>query len=192
MFFFLHRYHECGCVDPFRWIAKSIILPGTNQTLEAPLCDILDQCFINATTRIMNTNSIWDEFCSHCSQKCSNADFTITPSSVSAPSKTFEMNIKNFVENSGIPLPDNWTTIWRSEIHKNYVAVDVVCETNQVENYTQDASISGADLISNVGGQTGLWIGISFLSLMEVVEMVYRLIRYQYYVVRRKRRQNKN
>ncbi|CAF4410788.1 unnamed protein product, partial [Adineta steineri] len=32
---------------------------------------------------------------------------------------------------------------------------------------------------SNVGGQTGLWIGISFLSLMELAEMIYRLIRSQ-------------
>ncbi|CAF3987504.1 unnamed protein product, partial [Rotaria sp. Silwood1] len=77
------------------------------------------------------------------------------------------------------------------EIQNNYVAVDVVCETNRVEAYTQDASISSVDLLSNVGGHTGLWIGISFLSIMELVEMLYRLIRYHYYILRGKiRRRN--
>ncbi|CAF4364384.1 unnamed protein product, partial [Rotaria sordida] len=46
------------------------------------------------------------------------------------------------------------------------------------------ASISGIDVLSNVGGHTGLWIGVSFLSIMEFVEMIYRLTRYHYYVIK--------
>ncbi len=48
-----------------------------------------------------------------------------------------------------------------SEIENNYIAVHFVCEPTRVEAYTEDASISGVDLLSNVGGHTGLWIGIS-------------------------------
>jgi hypothetical protein len=90
------------------------------------------------------------------------------------------------VANSGIPLGPNWTETWQTEIQNNYVAVDVVCETTVVETYTESASITIVDLISNVGGQTGLWIGISFLSLMEIVEMFYRLIRYHCHILRRR------
>ncbi len=92
--------------------------------------------------------------------------------------------IKAFVENSSVPLPSDWRTAWRTYIQGNYLAVSVVRETNVIENYTQTAQLGLVDVLSNIGGQTGLWIGISFLSLMEFIEMLYRLIRYQYHLIR--------
>ena len=47
---------------------------------------------------------------------------------------------------------------------------NIRAETANVEKYTETASISGVDVLSNVGGQTGLWIGLSFLSLMEMIK----------------------
>ena len=91
--------------------------------------------------------------------------------------------IKRFVENSSIPLPTNWSDTWREHIYRNYLIVEVVRETNIVENNTQSATISLVDLLSNIGGQTGLWIGLSFLSIMEIVEMICRLIRHEYHVI---------
>ncbi|CAF3610006.1 unnamed protein product [Rotaria sp. Silwood1] len=178
-----YTYDQCRCISPYQWTTQSIVLPGTDEIIEAPLCNATNECYANAQVRITTTNSIWDQFCSDCSQACSTVDFTITPSAVSAPSSVRIPEIKEFVEKSGITLPKNWTTTWQSEIQNNYVAVDVVCETTRVETYTQDASVSGVDVLSNVGGHTGLWIGISFLSIMELVEMLYRLIRYHYYIL---------
>ncbi len=103
----------------------------------------------------------WDAFCSDCSQSCSAVDFTITPSAVAAPSSAQLSYIKNLVEQSGISPPTNWSQTWVSKIENNYIAVDVVCETTRLEAYTEDAPISGVDLLSNEGGHTGLWIGIS-------------------------------
>lgn len=87
-------------------------------------------------------------------------------------------DLKKQVESFGVPLANNWSQTWQEEIGKNYVAVEVVGETSNVEDYTEQASTTGTDLLSNVGGQTGLWIGISFLSFMEILEMLYRLVRY--------------
>jgi hypothetical protein len=67
--------------------------------------------------------------------------------------------------------------IHSTEIRANYISLEVVCETTRTEIYSQQASVSAVDLLSNIGGQTGLWIGMSFLSLLEFVEMVYRLLR---------------
>ncbi len=64
--------------------------------------------------------------------------------------------------------------------------MDIICEVSIVEAYSQSALLSGADLLSNIGGLTGLWIGASFLSLMELVEMFYRLARYHYFVFRQR------
>lgn len=96
-------------------------------------------------------------------------------------------DIKKFVENSQIPLPIDWLQNWRSHIDSSYLSVELVHESTVVENYTQTATMTAVDVLSNVGGQTGLWIGVSFLSIMELAEMFYRLIRYQYYGIRKNR-----
>lgn len=102
------------------------------------------------------------------------------------------MFIKDFVEKSGIKLPNNWSTTWQTEIQNNYIAIEFATDTTRVETYTQDASISRVDVLSNVGGQSGLWIGISFLSIMELIEMIYRLIKYSLRRLPRRARKNTN
>ncbi|CAF3589723.1 unnamed protein product [Rotaria sordida] len=114
--------------------------------------------------------------------QCSIIDFFVQTSSLIAPVPWQMDDIKRFVENSTITLPANWSTIWHEHIHANYLAVSVVPETNIVENNTQTPTLTLVNVLSNIGGQTGLWIGISFLSIMEVIEMLYRLIRYEYNV----------
>lgn len=81
-------------------------------------------------------------------------------------------SIKKFVENSNIPLPVNWSTTWQEEIYDNYLSLTVIHVTNIIEKSTQSGTLNLVDILSNVGGQTGLWIGISFLSLMELLEML--------------------
>ncbi|CAF0991743.1 unnamed protein product [Rotaria sordida] len=126
-----------------------------------------------------------NQYCFECSDQCSIIDFLVQASSLIAPVPWQMDDIKRFVENSTIPLPENWSTTWHEHIHANYLAVDVVRETNIVENNTQTPTLTPVDVLSNIGGQTGLWIGISFLSIMEVIEMFYRLIRYECNVVQR-------
>ena len=179
---FRYRYHECGCVHPYQWSARSVVLHGTKTIIDAPLCNASGTCHTIAATRLSNTSSIWDQFCSDCQQACSSVEFVVTPSSVVAPSDMFAVLSKTFVDALPIRKPSNWSNNWLTEVQKNYVGLEIICESSLVENYTQDPSLSAVDVLSNVGGQTGLWIGISFLSLMEFTEMVYRLTRYQYHL----------
>jgi hypothetical protein len=182
---FSHSYQECGCVSPIEWSAGFVVLPGTNTAIQALICNVTNTCYLTASVRFSNSTSLWNEFCSSCTQECSTVDFLVTPSSFAAPSLPFADITKLFVESVNVPLPTNWTTNWLLEIQNNYVSFQVVCDSTQVENYTQDAAIGAVDLISNVGGQTGLWIGMSFLSIMELIEMVYRLLHYQFHIIRR-------
>lgn len=92
---------------------------------------------------------------------------------------------KGFVESISVPLPSDWSTNWLAHIQQNYVSFDVVCESNRVDNYTQEASVDAVSVLSDVGGQSGLWIGISFLSIMEFIEMIYRVIRYEFRIILR-------
>lgn len=159
-------------------------MPGTNKIIDAPLCNNSNTCYSKASATFLDTTSLWDEFCPDCREECSAVSFTVTPSSVAAPSVTFAYRTKIFVESASVPLPTNWSTNWLSEVNNNYVGLEVVCESDQVENYTQEASLSPVDVLSNVGGHTGLWIGISFLSIMEFIEMLYRILRFDFHSFR--------
>ena len=105
----------------------------------------------------------------------------VSLSSAAAPSSTYaEQTIKPFVEAQNMTQPVNWTTNWRTEVQNNYVGLEVILQSSLVDNFTDQPSAGAVDTLSNVGGQTGLWIGISFLSVMEFVEMLYRLARHQF------------
>ncbi|CAF1603244.1 unnamed protein product [Adineta ricciae] len=186
-----YTYQKCKCGNPFRWTARFIVLPGHSETINIPLCNVSDPCYKLAATEIMNTVSIWTTYCPTCKQECEFTEFIIKPTSVLAPPTYLLKNIKQFVESSQVPLPMNWSTSWISEIALSYVSVEVTYETTRSELYSQQASISAVDVISNVGGNTGLWIGISFLSLMELAEMIYRLARVQWFKLQTVMQRNK-
>jgi hypothetical protein len=173
------RYVECGCVNPFLWNTRTIILPGTNKTITAPVCSgsDIDPCYARAVENLLNSADLKEKYCSDCSQQCSIVDFAVQISSLLTPMEWQMGGIKQFVENSTIPLPSDWSTAWHTYIQTNYLAISVVRQSDIVENYTQSPKILEVDIISSIGGQTGLWIGMSFLSLMELIEMLYRVIR---------------
>ena len=178
-------YTKCGCVSPAQWNVRSIILPGTSQVISVPLCNTTNPCFGPATIEFEVTSSIINEYCTACAQQCSITSFSVKSSIATTPPDWLIPVIKSFVENSSMPLPSDWNTEWQTHIKASYLSLDLLSESTLVENYTQTATMGFVDVLSNIGGQTGLWIGISFLSLMEFVEMIYRLIRYHFYLIRR-------
>ena len=185
------RYDRCGCVDPLQWSARYILLPGTTNVIDAPLCNLTDPCYDQAASSFRVESELWAKYCPGCQPECVSVSFITKSSSLRGPPEWMMPEIKAFVESSAVALPANWSSSWVTEIQQNHVTLQVQCESYRVENFSQTASLGPVDVLSNVGGQTGLWIGISFLSLMEVVEMLYRLIRYQCFLVRQKlRRRN--
>lgn len=151
----------------------------------APLCNISDKCYSHAAATLLTSNSLLDSHCPYCPQQCSVTSFNIHSSMWKAPASWLLSDIKRFVENTDIPLPPDWSNNWRSHVESSYLSVDLIHESSIVENYTQIETMTAVDLLSSVGGQTGLWIGVSFLSLMELTEMLYRLVRYQIHLMRR-------
>ncbi|CAF1291168.1 unnamed protein product [Adineta ricciae] len=174
----IFTYEKCGCVNPYYWDIRSVLSPKTNTVISAPLCNVTNNCYTEAASAYINsTKSINKNDEASCLQECEMNDFIIKKSSLATPTLWQLNDIKSFVENSSIPQPSDWSTSWPDYILQNYLAVSVVRETDVVEKNIQSASLSIGDVISNIGGQTGLWIGISILSVMELFEMIYRLLR---------------
>ncbi|UJR20226.1 hypothetical protein I4U23_023357 [Adineta vaga] len=180
----IHTYVQCGCVNPYIWDMRSLILPGTDTVILAPLCDSTDSCYAEAGFAYINSTAGLTNEDEKCRQECSMTDFIIKKSSLVTPVSWQLYGIKNYVEQLAIPLPLDWSTAWPEYIYTNYLAVTVVRETTVVENNIQSASLNFLDVLSNIGGQTGLWIGISLLSVMELFEMIYRLMRFQCHMIR--------
>ncbi|CAF0751840.1 unnamed protein product [Adineta ricciae] len=174
-------YKMCGCIDPTEWTARYIAVPGTDKVIIAPVCSENDTCYRKELDLINNSYDLWIENCPICPSECNTVEFTAKLSSLLAPSLWLLDDLKTKVEALGVHLPTNWSTTWQSDLSQNYVGLEVVSETTRAQTLIESASISPVDLLSNVGGQTGLWIGISFLSLMEIAEMIYRLIRSKVY-----------
>lgn len=195
---FIHRiicisYQQCGCVSPTMWNTRYVILPETNTIILASLCNITNSCYFQATTAVLSSKSLMSEYCSSCTQECMITQFTIQTSAMKAPPEWQMESIKGFVENSSVPIPTNWLTEWRDVIADNYVGLMVVSEALVVETNTQSATYSIIDVLSNVGGQAGLWIGVSFLALLELIEMGYRLFRHEFHMIRERfKKRNKS
>ncbi|CAF0966874.1 unnamed protein product [Adineta steineri] len=181
-----YTYDQCGCVSPYEWSYRYVISHGATNIIYATLCNISDPCYSKAAVIFQASVSVSNDYAANCGLECTTNQYVLELSSALAPASWYMNSIKQFVESSSIPLPSNWLSTWSNEIQNNYVSLDIVCATTVVESYTQQATLGGVDVISNIGGQTGLWIGISFLSLMEFAEMLFRLIRHQVYLIREK------
>ncbi|CAF1214339.1 unnamed protein product [Adineta steineri] len=181
-----YTYDECGCVSPYEWAARYIIPTGTNYVVHARLCDASDSCYSDAADRFRDSDSISLSYGAACGLECTTNEFVVKLSAIATPAQWYSHEIRKFVETSAVPVTPTWNETWLEDIRLNYVGIAVVCESTRVEVYTQQATITAVDVISNVGGQTGLWIGISFLSLMEIAEMIYRIIRHQCHCIRNK------
>ena len=177
-------------MNPFLWSSRSIIKFGTNELILAPVCDVDNPCYPSATGTLLRSNDLMSKYCSDCGPQCSISNILVQTSSLSGPTDWQIETMKTFVENASVPLHGNWSDNWFEQINKNYVGLRVVRETNVVENNTQSARIGFVDVLSNIGGHTGLWIGISFLSLMEFIEMIFRLVRLELHRVHHRFRRN--
>ena len=64
----------------------------------------------------------------------------------------------------------------QNEIDKNSISFAVFYENPQYTVIDQIAQMNVFDLISNIGGNLGLFIGISFLSFAELIELLVEII----------------
>ncbi|CAF2570853.1 unnamed protein product [Rotaria sp. Silwood2] len=175
-------YEQCGCINPSLWNIRYTVLPGTKDINLGTLCNYTNPCYRRVADTFM-TSSLIKKKCADCTSQCSLISFPLDISSFTAPLEWQLDGIKAFVENSSVPLPLDWSTAWRMHIQNNYVAVSIVREAGVVDNNRQQAQMNLGDIFSKVGGLTGLWIGLSFLSMMEVIEMLWRLINYQCHLI---------
>lgn len=170
-----YTYETCNCMNPVYWNIRSIVLKNGTKITNGVLCDSEDLCMINSIGTYPTVLN--QDYCQHCQAECGYNEYSIRTSSLPLLIDSIGNDLQPVIENLGVPLSSNWSETWKDDILESYLSIEVICESTRIEKFVQEATLDEIGLLSNIGGHTGLWIGISFLSLLELAEMFFRLIR---------------
>ena len=106
-----------------------------------------------------------------CPPECLTVSYSLSTSFSDFP----KQNTSDVVKNNLINMKyfDNITD---QQIKKSLVSVNFYYDDLRYTQMSQSQLMTFVDLISNVGGTFGLFIGISFLSLAEIFELIFQII----------------
>jgi hypothetical protein len=154
---------ECNCTDP--------TLPDL---FNVQRCQNPSQfnCMFEETDRVvLNLKASCEN---KCPLECEVVSYTTSITTSHFPSDSYAdhllMNpeIQNKFTNS--------TDLTKDELRKNVLSLNIYLDSFEYTEITELASQSLLDLIASIGGTFGLFIGISFLSFLEVCDLLSRVI----------------
>ncbi|CAF4799737.1 unnamed protein product, partial [Rotaria magnacalcarata] len=172
-------FSKCLCILPIPFIMRYVFSLDHDGLLLANTCipaTEKEKCALEARQGLAVNEGLMAVWCSRCVPQCVHTHFSIDVSALPAPNaKQKEYWSKRLLKNDlNISLPNDFAANHNKYIDSNYLRVTVTCGSAYVTVYKQKAKITLIDTFSAVGGQTGLWIGLSALSVMEFFELIYR------------------
>lgn len=72
--------------------------------------------------------------------------------------------------------PEGAASAGNRGLRGNILAVEISASPDVTEVLTETPVYTWVDLISSIGGQTGLWIGVSMINIVEILELIYLLL----------------
>ncbi|CAF1207916.1 unnamed protein product [Adineta ricciae] len=187
-------YSQCSCVFPVPFFTRKIFTHD-NVLISATGCNMFTgqiACAILARQRLVSNDSLQSKWCSRCASQCKHVDFQPIVSAQGAPSEGdreyWSNSIGTLSSNDSILLPSDIAQNFDYYFDRNYLKVQVSCSSKYTIEYNQEAKLTVVDTFSAIGGQTGLWIGLSALSVIELCELIYRLV--HHFIMERKNKMN--
>ena len=112
------------------------------------------------------SSEIDDECVGQCPLECESIDYGLTISSSSYPTKFYFEFYKDYL---------NYTNDF-DELKSSLYKINIFYPNLGYSKLEEMPKTSVIDLLSNIGGTMGLYIGISFLSLVEIVEIILEVV----------------
>ncbi|XP_022103008.1 amiloride-sensitive sodium channel subunit alpha-like [Acanthaster planci] len=153
-------FERCDCADTrFRFLADRIPCLSTNSS-QTTCKEAVEHLYAN------------DEIECNCTSPCQESSFELTVSSAAWPNSEYAATV---LENLRQISDDFRTKVGNDAnfVQNNVLKLQVYYERLNYEMITQTPKYDGFGLISNLGGQVGLWIGISMCTVFEFVELLY-------------------
>ncbi|XP_071179225.1 FMRFamide-activated amiloride-sensitive sodium channel-like [Mytilus edulis] len=111
-----------------------------------------------------------------CKNPCREHQFLKTISYRNWPTEDYMFTLKDGVcDRLPAQCKDASALYGQTELYRkslNYVKIDIYYEDLNFERIVESPEIENAQFASDVGGAVGLWIGLSFLSMFEVVQLL--------------------
>jgi hypothetical protein len=124
----------------------------------ADMGQVWDECYLNQKNPIKDCvynsrmnffkKSVMNECTQYCPKLCDSTSYSVSSS----------------------------TTIMFDDSDTNYAEIRVYYRNLRFTVITQDAKMNISDLISNIGGTVSLFVGLSFVSLFETIELIFEII----------------
>lgn len=169
--FQLKVLQQCGCGDP------RFPLPNGD---ERPFCSaksVADrQCLSNLTSDSGGYHHIQLECL--CQQPCTENVFETAYSAAAWPSVNFKIG----VDCPAVPDIYNDTTACTDYYRKNTAYIEIYYEQLNFETLNETAGYTMVNLFSDFGGNIGLWIGFSVITMCEIVELIFEIGYYLLYI----------
>nr|CAD2184833.1 unnamed protein product [Meloidogyne enterolobii] len=145
----------CGCADP--------LYPVPNSAHACPVSDPdARRCIDNATREISDLISQDKLFNCTCPQPCRETGYEVTYSAARWPSGT--TNVMECKSSDDLCM---------EKYRTNAAMIQVFYEELNYETLSESPAYGLTSLIADLGGLTGLWIGISIVSILEVVQLIW-------------------
>ncbi|CAF1417442.1 unnamed protein product [Rotaria sordida] len=185
-------FSRCFCILPIPFLMRHVFSLDDNGLHFTNTCmpnTTEEECALTARQKIAENASLMAIWCSRCAPQCKHTQFSIDVSALLAPTAHQKASLKKILleNNLNLSLPNDFATNYDAYMDANYLRVTVTCASPYVTINKQKAKLTFVDTFSAIGGQTGLWIGLSTLSLMEFCELIYRLIMKQITLCRYRR-----
>jgi hypothetical protein len=153
--------NKCNCSNTLMPIFN-----GTDKFCSDPNTDIV--CLKNLVNSFGDTNASAD--CqTACPNECESIDYGISTYRTLYPTLSYVKNLYTYLQNRNI-------SIRYVDVEKAVTKVNIYYKSMEYTITIQKIQTSPEDLFSNIGGTVGLYIGISILSLVEVVELGFNLV----------------
>ncbi|XP_064611817.1 degenerin-like protein unc-105 [Liolophura sinensis] len=139
---------ECGCQDVFDHAAN------------VSYCSIRELIKCYRPSKAKHYRSVKSQQDCKCLRQCNWNQYDVRLSSGGYP---MECDIPQIMEQRNIS---------REYVFKNYLSVSVFFDQLVFTEIEQVPSYTAVDIVANLGGQLGIFLGASFLTLTEVVEYI--------------------
>ena len=145
----------------------SVYLPADGANSSNSFCN--NPTSLYCATNISSNGDVTQTCENACPFECDYTEYTVTASKANYPTYTYNGELdKYLLRSKGIKQTVNYTS-------QAYSKINIFYHEMKYTTTVETASMQIPDLISNFGGTVGLYIGFSFLTLAEVIEIAFNI-----------------